>query len=179
MGDRATVFFKTGDRISPGVYLHWYGGPTYVYAFLAEMERRKCRFNHPDHDAGNFLQVAHDIIGDGENTDSSGAVIVRAPADMSLASLSRVDPGDNGIYVVEFDQFRGSGTYRVLRFASGWNRTLREMSIEKVTAEKRKVSQSDLAVLAAIFADLRPEVAGSDGNDGNYGGSGNKSGNPL
>ena len=101
MGDRAGVIFTDKDgNYSPTCYLHWNGGPDSIYAFLAELGRRKVRVNDPAYELARFIHIVGDFF---DNTDqgctSMGLGCFNSPAELTEATLkSHVD--DNGVYVV-------------------------------------------------------------------------------
>lgn len=108
MGNRACVVFVRHHTLngegdicawSPLVYLHWNGGPESIYAFLAELHRRKVR-GDPSYACARFVQIVGDFF------DSDGALTrlslgVDSLPDCTPQTLKRLDPGDNGIYLVE------------------------------------------------------------------------------
>ena len=89
MGNRAVI--TTRDR-QLGVYLHWNGGRDSVEAFLEYCELRG--FRSPDADPygwARLCQVVANFMG------ADGLSVGISP----YAGDERMDPGDNGIYVIE------------------------------------------------------------------------------
>lgn len=88
MGNRAVI---TTERRDLGVYLHWNGGRDSVEAFLKYCELRG--FRPPDTDEygwARLCQVIANFMG------ASGLSVGIGP----YTTDRRMDPGDNGIYVI-------------------------------------------------------------------------------
>jgi len=94
MGNRAFIKFRGQDV---GIYLHWNGGRDSVEPFLKYCELRGFRFD--DYGVARMAQVIGNYFGG----DLSLGV---QRSDMSLADL---DPGDNGVYIV--DRWKIVGRY--------------------------------------------------------------------
>jgi hypothetical protein len=119
MGNRAyVIFIRNSDKPeylngiaswSPAVYLHWNGGAESVYAFLAELHRRRIR---PDqsYESARFIQIAGDFFDCGSELTTLSLGVENLP-DCSSETLLKFNPGDNGIYLVE----RGTGELGIKR----------------------------------------------------------------
>ncbi len=113
MGNRATIIFTDGKKsFSPAVYLHWSGGPESVYAFLAELDRRKVRADQ-EYECARFIQLVGEFF-DQDKIGSLSLGVTNGPKSDDLEELARVptDKGDNGIYLVN----RTNGPMTVRRF---------------------------------------------------------------
>lgn len=89
MGNRAII--TTKDR-ELGVYLHWNGGRDSVEAFLEYCELRG--FRAPDSDSYGWARLCQ-VISNFMGAEGLSVGISRYEGD------ARMDPGDNGIYVIE------------------------------------------------------------------------------
>lgn len=100
MGNRATVIFQSGERVSPAIYLHWNGGPESVYAFLDALDRRGVRPDG-DYDAARFVQTVGNFLDRGE-VGGLSLGLVNGPGAIDPEALGYVwtDHSDNGFYVV-------------------------------------------------------------------------------
>jgi hypothetical protein len=158
MGNRANVLFVDGEHLSPAVCLHWNGGPESVYAFLAEMERRKCRIaGDPAYGSARFAHIVCDFF----DKDSAGALsvgLLAAPKSLSLEDLEPLNHGDNGIYVVETVR-NGSVAWKMRRFRG---HPLRELDPDEVEQERKYALEHDYNTgedpISADFLKLRPVV---------------------
>lgn len=165
MGNRATVIFDNGQRVSPAIYLHWNGGPESVYAFLGELDRREVRADS-EYDAARFVQLIGEFFDGREKFTGLSLGIVNGPSEVTKEELEDVqtDHGDNGFYVVN----RDNRTMR--RFYEKWshdpteNLGIHEMSTVEVGRER------DLAVKSPIytgilkaFEEQTKDYEGSDG----------------
>ena len=146
MGNRATVIFAKRDWSdpSPGVYLHWDGGPESVYAFADELLRRRAWCNTPDHAAARFAQVVGDFFDD-EHFSGNSLGLVPPPKSLAPQHVAECDCGnDNGVYV-----FAPNGsTYAVRRFfVHHESRTqpqiVNELTPEEVADERAAAKQHD------------------------------------
>lgn len=89
MGNRAIITTKKRDL---GVYLHWNGGRDSVGAFLEYCELRG--FRAPDGDTYGWARLCQ-VICNYMGAEGLSVGISRYEGD------ARMDPGDNGIYVIE------------------------------------------------------------------------------
>lgn len=89
MGNRAIITTKKRDL---GVYLHWNGGRDSVGAFLEYCELRG--FRAPDGDTYGWARLCQ-VICNYMGAEGLSVGISRYLGD------ARMDPGDNGIYVIE------------------------------------------------------------------------------
>ena len=87
MGNRAFIRFKGQDA---GVYLHWNGGMDSVKPMLEYCRLKGFRFD--DYGVARFCQVIGNWFG---GDLSIGVDSTKGVSDSSL------DPGDNGVYIVE------------------------------------------------------------------------------
>lgn len=89
MGNRAIITTKKRDL---GVYLHWNGGRDSVGAFLEYCELRG--FRSPDADPYGWARLCQ-VVCNYMGAEGLSVGISRYEGD------ARMDPGDNGIYVIE------------------------------------------------------------------------------
>ena len=89
MGNRAVITTRKRDL---GVYLHWNGGRDSVEAFLAYCELRG--FRSPDADPYGWTRLCQ-VISNFMGAGGLSVGVSRYEGD------ARMDPGDNGIYVIE------------------------------------------------------------------------------
>lgn len=114
MGNRAVIAFtRDGSKPDLGVYLHWNGGPESVYCFLDAMQELGWRFEE-GYGTARLAQLAGQLFG--SNGLSVGIV--------AITTLADVDPGDNGVYVVQGQQYAEGRTpntkpYTVTRWHNG------------------------------------------------------------
>jgi len=143
MGNRATVIFTNGEKISPAVYLHWSGGPETVYAFLGELDRRGVRADG-EYDAARFVQLVGEYFDGREKFTGLSLGIVNGPSEISKGELAKVgtDHGDNGFYVVD----RNLRTMR--RFYERYDDGALTI-VEVPTVEVGK--ERDKAVISAVY----------------------------
>ena len=97
MGNRAHVFFSK-EKHSPGVYLHWNGGPESVLAFLRVMRDRGWTRMDYDYASARFAAVAvefFDLEGDCE-----GLSVGLYPYSGKVKDYVF---NDNGVYFVTFE----------------------------------------------------------------------------
>lgn len=159
MGNRAHVIFAHENEIGPAVYLHWNGGPESIYAFLAELEKRG--FNHErgrdvEYATARFVQVVGDFLG-----GSLSLGVTNGPTALKPEALNAFDPGDNGIYVVGWEQTDLSLRFVVRRFvSSSFNAPPRELTPEQVATERRMAERNGYAIhIGGFFDTLREAVA--------------------
>lgn len=168
MGNRANVVFhnpKTG-KISPGVYLHWNGGPESVYAFLDELDRRNVRADQ-EYEVARFVHIVADFF----DSDAAGSLslgVFEGPPEISPSGLSTMntDLADNGVYVVTRNV---PGLGRVVRrfHEVNWSKeggsVIKEVSREEVEAERkaayRHPNMGKKEGIPATFLKLRPKIA--------------------
>lgn len=108
MGDRAVVVFTDARAtiISPTVYLHWHGSPRSVYALLDELDRRHVRTDGHSYEVARFVQLAANLLDIQYDPpfdhprDSLSIGVDPPPPDLAPLTLKRLDPGDNGVYIV-------------------------------------------------------------------------------
>jgi hypothetical protein len=159
MGNRATVIFDNGQRISPAIYLHWNGGPESVYAFLGELDRRGVRADS-EYDAARFVQLIGEFFDGREEFTGLSLGIVNGPSEITADALDKVesDHGDNGFYVVN----RENRTMR--RFYEKWsydpveNLGIHEMSTVEVGKERDLAVESQ--TYTAILKGFRDQTEG-------------------
>lgn len=89
MGNRAVI--TTKDR-QLGVYLHWNGGRDSVEAFLEYCELRG--FRSPDCDPYGWARLCQ-VVANFMGAEGLSVGVSRYEGD------ERMDPGDNGVYVIE------------------------------------------------------------------------------
>src|SRR4051794_11248585 len=164
MGNRAAVAFTKGDDISTAVYLHHNGGPESVYAFLAELNRRRCgRGQHVIFVAARFAHVVGDFFDSDEATHSSIGIL-NGPAKISVEGLGTLadTADDNGVYVVNLDD---PNKWAIRRFVSDRELTKREVDRERRAAGKHFFMTGDcedgkkVESIHETFLRLRPKVS--------------------
>lgn len=89
MGNRAII---TTPKRQLGVYLHWNGGRDSVEAFLKYCELRE--FRPPEVDNYGWARLCQ-VIGNFFDADGLSVGI------MPYSTDSRMNPGDNGIYIIK------------------------------------------------------------------------------
>lgn len=104
MGNRANVVFQNKQNSFEGaVYLHWNGGLESVAAFMTEIIRRK--YTREDALPLRFGQVVGEFFrsyGENVKTDSGCSVYMgETPKALVEEELNRIDPGDNGVFVIQ------------------------------------------------------------------------------
>ncbi len=155
MGSRAIVYFECDGEISPGVYLQWNGRPECVYAFLAEMERRRCRIaGYPEEAAARFCHVVCDFFDEDEAGWFNVSLVPPLGA-LTPAELKQASPDDNGVYVIcTTPGFR----WKMRRYAYG-----RELSEEEVEVERQEAIEHEECMgantIAAAFLRQRPKIS--------------------
>ena len=160
MGNRAAVVFTNNHgEVSPAAYLHWQGGPESIYAFIAELDRRKVRAGD-DYELARFTHIVGDFFDDKEATALSLG-IMSGPntidiTDEGLCALCHT-ADDNGVFVVN----RCGKKMGVRRFLPVYDTNgCREVTPKIVEQERREAIKSEKH--AAIFAKLitlRPKVS--------------------
>lgn len=100
MGNRANVIFTDGKQFSPGVYLHWNGGPESVYAFLDELERRRA-FHGIDYMAARFVQIVAEFFDSDGHAETLSLGIFSGPKSIDDLAGLPTDHGDNGFFIIE------------------------------------------------------------------------------
>lgn len=140
MGNRAHVFFSK-EVNSPGIYLHWNGGPESVLAFVRTMEARG--WTRMDYGPARLAAVAVEFF-DAEG-DCEGYSVGMDPY---TGNTRDYDMNDNGCYFVRRDQgrfwldhFHSAGTAITYDCADPklWARALETMTaIEGALAECRE-----------------------------------------
>lgn len=132
MGNRATVIFANKDNteISPAVYLHWQGGAESVYPFLEELDRRHVRADR-DYECARFIAIVSEFFDRDYYSDLSLGVR-NSPAKITRPELSKLNPGDNGVYVVYRE---GAKLKKVRRFLGRGG--FKELSREEVAQERK------------------------------------------
>lgn len=155
MGNRANVVFTDGKEYSPAIYLHWNGGPESIYAFLAEMDRRKIRAGDTMYESARFCHIVGDFM-DHNRISGLSLGLTNGPLSDSPAAFSKVqtDSGDNGFYLVQRTS-NGNGRIvtKVRRF-TGFN-PVKEHDQMTVERERQAAMNSyHLAAIAAVFAEI-------------------------
>ena len=117
MGNRAVI---TTERRDLGVYLHWNGGRDSVEAFLKYCELRG--FRSPDTDEYGWARLCQ-VVANFMGADGLSVGISRYTTDRGM------DPGDNGIYVIEGWRIAGR-VYPYAGFEEQDAYPLREMLLE-------------------------------------------------
>jgi len=164
MGNRANVVFvnAAGDEVSPGIYLHWNGGPESVYPFLDELDRRQVRADQC-YEAARFAQLIGEYFDhDNATADGPGRQtglslgLFNVPADKAddvAKSIARLtDVSDNGLYLVCRE--RGSNPKRTVRRFAYYYRgrgepdTIHEATEPAVESERK----------AAFLHEYRPGI---------------------
>ncbi len=140
MGNRAIVVFENGKgekkEHGPATYLHWNGGAASVYAFLQEMENRNIRKNDTAYESARFTHIVGDYF-DSEKITSLSLGIMNYNG-----KPSEIDPGDNGVYIVN----RSTG--RVKRYVFGKFHKSADVAKEKAEALENKQYAGILEELA-------------------------------
>ena len=160
MGNRAYVIFvRNSDKPehqngiaawSPAVYLHWNGGAESVYAFLAELHRRRVRSDN-NYECARFIQIAGDYFDCGSELTTLSLGVGNLP-DCSSETLLQFNPGDNGIYLVE----RGTGELGIKRMRRIVGQE--EQTPAWVEAEKKKaLADCNAGKIAKAFRELTQE----------------------
>lgn len=137
MGNRAVVIFADKYNISPAIYLHWNGGAESIYPFLEELEKRGG--GNLDYAASRFIQVVGDFF-DCKERDTSSLGVSNGPSEIKTYALHHVDPGDNGIFVIETFYKDYKMQQKIRRFSShreGENRIMKEWTTEQVEMERK------------------------------------------
>ena len=138
MGNRANIIFTNENetKISPVVYLHWNGGPESVYQFLDELDYRKIRgAEDVSYQCARFIQLIGEFL-DGDEYSSTSLGVLDSPKDLSIKSLSKIDPGDNGTYLVIRSK------KRTVRRFTGYP-VLKEWTTEEVEQERQSAYSDD------------------------------------
>ncbi len=103
MGNRAIVIFYDTDRISPTVYLHWYGGK--VPTLLSELaEYMKGRYGDAEYAAARFTGLCHNLIDGNLSLGIYATKLKRSQLDTAKV-LSNLSPGDAGVVIVNTEDF--------------------------------------------------------------------------
>ena len=161
MGNRAMVVFtdENEQEISPAVYLHWDGSPVSIYAFLAELKRRRAAGHSVGYSAARFIHVVGDFFDQKEVSSLSLGVEPPPPA-IDLESMTPLanEADDNGVYVV-----RPNGDdWHVRRFKlpSYSADTPVELSPRRVSTERKAaLKENRFAAITEFFKELRPTVS--------------------
>lgn len=135
MGNRACVVFTDGRNFSPAIYLHWNGGPESVYAFLDALKRYGA-LGDCDCAAACLTQLVGNYLG---GTLSLALFNFEEPP-------ARLDPGDNGLYLVTL---RGDG-YSVRRWVDGVERDQEFAARERAEAMSHRYSASHPTIAEQI-----------------------------
>ena len=100
MGDRARVFFTSGQDLSPGVYLHWHGNE--VAALLRKTrERMKGREGDSHYAAARFVGICHEHIpGNLSLGIECGPSSVNEARERTDGYGYEWSPGDAGVFIV-------------------------------------------------------------------------------
>lgn len=153
MSNRATVFFTekhdVGSGFSPGVYLHWNGGPESIYAFLTEFKRRG--YGHDmDYDAARFTQIVGEFF-DSEYFTGLSLGVVNGPCSYAaLAEYVTHSDLDNGAYIVS----GGEVVARCVKLRDG---SALHSTSTQIANETRQVKKSERYVKMITFlAGLHP-----------------------
>jgi hypothetical protein len=172
MGNRAVVIFTDGKEISPAVFLYWNGGPESIYAFLAEMDRRKIRHGDTMYESARFCHIICDLF-DGEMAGGLSIGLTNGPETLTKSAFQKIqaDLGDNGLYVVVSKE---GGERQVSQrwaedpeFESNEIR-LKRLSAKDIQAEKLQAlghrynftpDGEEDRTLATLFQKLRPVIA--------------------
>ena len=103
MGDRALVIFHDRYRISPTVYLHWYGSE--VPEILRDLaEYMKGRHGDADYAAARFTGLCHNRIPGNLSLGIMANPLRHADLD-DAAVLKAISPGDTGVVIVDTGDF--------------------------------------------------------------------------
>lgn len=136
----ANIIFvnKAEDRISPTVYLHWYGGPE-VYAFLDELDIRNIKRDQ-HYECARFIQIVTDYIDGGEKNKTFGIGVSNGPNAIDSLSLGILNAplADNGFYIV----CREDEERVVNRYAYSHDGILVKWSQEEVMKENEAAYQN-------------------------------------
>jgi hypothetical protein len=103
MGNRALVIFYDNNRISPSVYLHWYGGE--VPGLLGDLAvLMQGRTGDAEYAAARFIGLCHNLI---EGNLSLGVYSnALTTADLQNQKLlEEMSPGDAGVVIVNTGDF--------------------------------------------------------------------------
>lgn len=96
MGNRAAIVFcDCKEDAKAVVYLHYYGSPETVASFLEYCRLRE--FRTGDYGLARFAQVVGNYIGG----CLSLGIYTRDTSAVDEKALNRIDPGDNGVYIVK------------------------------------------------------------------------------
>jgi len=128
MGNRAYVVFENekSTEFSPAIYLHWYGGPESIYAFLKVADQFGVRKDDLPYRAARFCQLAANFLG---GTLSLGLQSVSTAKDIEV-----LDPGDNGTFV--FAWIPKKNRWRCRHWKNGEWLTPKAVIQERVAAMK-------------------------------------------
>lgn len=103
MGNRAVVVFKEGEQLAAPIYLHWNGGPETIYPVLNLMrDVYKVRADL-EYCPARFVQIMGNFFG------GSASLGIMPSLDPANPDWDRLDPGDNGIYLVDVGSMRVVG----------------------------------------------------------------------
>ena len=111
MGDRAIVVLKkevmtdgvTHTLISPQMYLHWNGSPDNVSLYIDKLaETMEGRRGDLSYAFARLVGIAHEDI---EGNLSLGVYSNDFADDDIYDNVSRISHGDNGVYVVDVDDY--------------------------------------------------------------------------
>jgi hypothetical protein len=110
MGNRAVIIFTGGGLTSPGVYLHWNGGAESIDQFLGQLaETMPAALGEPARCAARFAQIVGNFFDEGAQPETRGlsVALMNRTDVLDPAELTRLDPGDNGVYVVAWNRTAG------------------------------------------------------------------------
>jgi len=139
MGNRAVIKFKGEDC---GIYLHWNGGRDSVEAFLDYCRMRG--FRSDDYGVARMAQV----IGNWFGGELSLGVI------STSHSLKDLDPGDNGVYIV--DNWKIVGRYpRDVREQNEYDRKEMLESIDSMQPKRDQLGKKFLNGEDVPVADIK------------------------
>ena len=103
MGNRALVIFYDNDRISPCVYLHWFGGE--VPGLLGDLAvLMQGRTGDAEYAAARFLGLCHNKI-DGNLSLGVYSNDLTAADLQNQKLLEEMSPGDAGVVIVNTGDF--------------------------------------------------------------------------
>lgn len=172
MGNRAVVIFTDGKEISPAIYLHWHGGPESIYAFLAEMDRRKIRHGDPMRESARFCHIICDLF---DNTEAGGLSVglTRGPETLTKNAFQKIpaDLGGNGLYViVSTEGGKRQVSQRWVENGTFTKETqhLKRLSLKEIQAEKQDALKHrynftpqgvEDKTLAKLYQEMRPIIA--------------------
>jgi hypothetical protein len=106
MGNRAVIAFEDDTGVqSFGVYLHWNGGPESVWAFLDVLTTRmRSRGDDVAYASARLVEIVGRYFGGNTSVGLLGFGDSDADKLGARDDVEHLDLGDNGIYVVAWDE---------------------------------------------------------------------------